>query len=281
MLKKLLILASMFIGVANAYSQSADSTADKKISFKAGTQFISNQSYLGRTDSMKLPVLIPYVNFETRCGFYVKTSGYINLSGGKTTFDGVSVEPGYEFSKNNWDGSISFTKNFISSNSNLIIAPVKSAIDFYLEKTYKIVTPSIGAEYLFTGEGNDFIFYTGLSKEITIAKYKKDPLVTINPSVNVNGGTQNFYYSFLKNYSGNGHARKSGGSKKNNTVPQTTANESQHFQLLSTSFELPVSLTRGKFEWKTTPALELPFNLAGTDKAKSYFYISSELIYSF
>ncbi|MDH7463698.1 hypothetical protein QEG73_20525 [Chitinophagaceae bacterium 26-R-25] len=289
MLKKLLILIPMFIGVARTYSQSVDSTRDdKKLSLKLGTEFISNQSYVGRTDSMNLPVIIPYVNFETRFGVFVKTSAYLNLSGGAVSFDGVSIEPGYEFSKNNWDGSISFTKNFISQSSNLIVAPVKSAIDFYLQKTYKIITPSIGAEYLFSDEGNDFIFYTGVSKEITLAKYKKSPLVSIDPAITVNGGSQNFYYSFLKNYSGNGHGKNSGSNKKNNPVPvtQTTEDESSRFALLSTSFELPISITKGKFEWKTTPAYELPFNLAasgqtGTQQAQPYFYIRSELIYSF
>jgi hypothetical protein len=288
MVKKLLILIPIFIGVAQAYSQSTDSTSNnKKLSLKLGTEFISNQTYVGRTDSAKLPVIIPHINLETRFGLFVKASGYLNLSGGSCSFDGVSIEPGYEFSKGNWDGSISFTKNFISGNSNLIIAPVKSSIDFYLEKTYKLITPSFGAEYLFSDEGNDFIFYTGVSKEITIANYKKDPLVTIDPAVTVNGGTQNFYYSFLKNYSGNGHGKNKSNKKGNNPpVTQTTETESQRFALLSTSFELPISLTKGKFEWKTTPALELPFNLVtgnqtGTQQAKSYFYIKSELVYSF
>lgn len=283
MLKKLLFVTAMLICVAKAYSQSADSISeDKKISLKLGTEFISNQTYVGRTDSMKLPVIIPYINFKTRLGLFVKTSGYINLSGGRSSFDGVSIEPGYEFSKKNWDGSISFTKNFINKNSNLIIAPVKSSLDFYLQKTFQIITPFMGAEYLFTNEGNDFICYAGLSKEIVIAKYKEDPLVSIAPAITVNGGTQNFYYSFLKNYSGNSHAKKNGKDKNNNPViTQATEQKSSRFTLLSTSFELPISVTKGKFEWKTTPAYEQPFNLASTREAKHYFYIRSEIIYSF
>jgi len=47
-----------------------------------------------------------------------------------------------------------------------------------------------------------------------------------------------------------------------------------------------VSLTKGKLEWKTTPALESPLNLAnegaeGAQKEKPYWSISCELVYTF
>lgn len=288
MSKKLFFVIITVLSALCVFAQSKDSTDDNKNHLKLGVQYVSNQTYAGRTDSLKLPVITPYVNFETHFGLYVKATGYLNLSSGNSGFDGVGIETGYEFTKKNWDGSISFVKNFISDSSNLIIAPIKASFEFYLENDNKIITPSVGAEYMFTNEGNDFIFYGGLSKSITIIKDHGDPLLALQPAVNINGGTQNFYYSYLKHYANNGQAKNKGRARSIVSIPltQTVEEQSQRFSLLSTSFELPIDFTKGKFEWKTTPAFETPFNLAnsggeGTQRATSYFYISTEFVYTF
>jgi hypothetical protein len=288
MTKKLVFIVVTLTCINRTNAQSTDSTSNsKKEKFSAGVKYISNQSYVGRKDSLKLPVITPYINFETHFGLYAKATGYVNLSQGNTGFDGVGIETGYEFSKKNWNGNIAFVKNFISDNSNLIIAPVKESLEFYLEKENKIVTPSIGAEYLFSSEGNDFIAYAGLAKSITLVEKDTAALFAIIPAVDLNAGTQNFYTSFLKNYAKNAQRKKKASNQttKSGSVTKTVEEENQSFSLLSASFELPLDFTKGKFEWKTTPALEVPFNLStgtdGTEKAKPYFYISSELIYSF
>src|SRR5689334_19217985 len=258
-------------------SQSVDTTSSL-FQVKAGISYISNQTYAGRTDSAKLPVVIPSVSLSAK-GFYVKTSGYLNLSKNNNGFDGVSIEPGYEFSKGKWNGSIAYVKNFISDSSNLIIAPIKSSIEFYLENENKFIIPSIGAEYAFSDEGNDFIIYAGLAKLITLTHEDKEPSVSLEPSLSVSGGTQNFYYSFLKNYAGNG---KKG--KRNLPIAQTAKKKSDQFAALDAEFELPLTLTEGKLEWKTTPAFVSAVNLVDssieTPQSKSYLYISTELVYS-
>jgi len=284
-----MFIALTLATVQRVLSQTTDSTDDdSKNHVKGGVQYISNQSYAGRTDSLKLPVIIPSVNFETHVGLYIKASGYVNLSPNNKGFDGVSIEPGYEFSKNNWNGSISVIKYFISDSSNLIIAPVKASLEFYLENDNKILTPSLGAEYMFSDEGNDFIFYGGVSKSIKLTKDDKKLTATLEPAASVCGGTQNFYYSFLKHYAKNGHAKNKGNRQNNNSSSGSDAakEQSQQFAILSTGLELPIDLTKGKFEWKTTPALESPLNLAnegttGAQKEKPYFYVSSELVYTF
>jgi hypothetical protein len=289
MTKRILFLALMLASVSQIFSQSTDSTDDdSKNHLKTGIQYISNQSYAGRTDSLRLPVIIPSINFETHFGFYIKTSGYLNLSTNNKGFDGVSIEPGYEFSKNNWDGSVSIIKNFISDSSNLIIAPVKASLEFYLENDNKILTPSLGAEYMFSDEGNDFIIYGGVSKSIRLTKDDEKLSATLDPAASVCGGTQNFYYSFLKHYANNGHgkSKKNGQSNSPSSASDAAKEQSQQFAILSTGLELPIDITKGKFEWKTTPALECPLNLAndgatGAQKEKPYFYVSSELVYTF
>ncbi|HWI92051.1 MAG TPA: hypothetical protein VNT20_12295 [Flavisolibacter sp.] len=290
-MKKILFSSLLFI-CAHSYSQT-DSSGQKKVRVGGGLQFISNQTYAGRADSLKLPVLIPEFNFEFQKGFFINTKGYLNLSGGKTTFDGVSIEPGYEFSKENWNGSLSVIKNFISDSSNLIIAPVKASLEFYLNKETKILTPYIGSEYVFSAEGNDVIVYGGLSKNISFSKEEAKASMSVEPSFGLTGGSQNFYYSFLKSFSSNGQSRgvgkgrgrgNSGSTTTTTTTTTTVQQQSKQFTLLASSFELPITLTAKKFKWVTTPALETPINLikgSGGQSSASIFYITTELLINF
>lgn len=291
-MKKILFSSLLFICV-HGYCQT-DSSVQKKVQVSGGLQFISNQTYAGRTDSLKLPVLIPEFNFEFQKGFFINTKGYLNLSGGQTTFDGVSIEPGYEFSKKNWNGSLSVIKNFISDSSNLIIAPVNASLEFYLNKETKIVTPYIGSEYVFSKEGNDFIVYGGLSKNISFSKEDAKASVSAEPSLGLTGGSQNFYYSFLKSFASNGQSRAAGkgrgrgnsGSTTTTTTTTTTTVEQQskQFTLLASSVELPITVTVHKFKWVTTPALETPINLikgSGGQTSSSIFYVTTELLFNF
>ena len=294
-MKKIFVLLSFLLAASYTYCQS-DSSEQERTHISTGAQFISNQTYAGRTDSLKLPVMVPEFNLQFPKGLFLNTKGYLNLSGGKTTFDGISIEPGYEFSKKNWNGSFSVIKNFISDSSNLIIAPVNASLEFYLSKETKVVTPYLGSEYVFSAEGNDLIVYTGLSRSIVFSKPDANTSFDMEPSLGLTGGTQNFYYSFLKSYSSNGKTRSisktkgRGGSgtttsTTGSSTPTTVKKQSQTFSLLSSSFELPFTLTAHKFKWVTTPSLEVPVNLlqttSGGQSSSAIFYITTELLFTF
>jgi hypothetical protein len=289
---KIFLFFSLLLICVHGYSQT-DSSDQKKVQVSGGVKFVSNQTYAGRTDSLKLPVFIPEFNFEFQKGFFVNTKGYLNLSGGKTTFDGVSIEPGYEFSKKSWNGSLSVIKNIISDSSNLIIAPVNASLEFYLNKETKIVTPYIGSEYVFSAEGNDLIVYGGVSRNISFSKEDAKASVSAEPSFGLTGGSQNFYYSFLKSFSSNGQSRgagkgrgrgNSGSTTTTTTTTTTVQQQSKQFTLLASSIELPITVTAHKLKWVTTPALETPINLikgSGGQSSSSIFYVTTELVFSF
>jgi hypothetical protein len=291
-MKNKLLLCSLLFFSLYGYAQTADSSREEKVQVQTGVQFISNQTYAGRTDSLRLPVLLPEINLEFPKGFFINTKGYLNLSGGKTTFDGVSIEPGYALSKKNWNGSLSVIKNFISDSSNLIIAPVNASLEFYLNKETKILTPFIGSEYVFSGEGNDVILYGGLSKLVSFTKEDAETMVNVEPAVSLTAGSQNFYYSFLKSYSSNGsgnsrgkgRGRGSGTGSTTATITQTVEQQSKLFSLLSSSIELPLTVSAHKLQWITTPAWEVPINVINDNSKKaspSLFYVTTELLFNF
>lgn len=283
------IAVSLFLIMMSflAYTQSDSKSKKSKTSFIPGIQFISDQTYAGRTDSLKLPVMVPSFTLKTSGGFYTKLKGYLNLSSGNPGFDGVSIEPGYAISKKHWDISFSLIKNFISDSSNLIIAPIKTSFEFYAGNRNKIINPSAGAEYLFTNEGNDFIVYGGLSKNFMLSKKDKEPEINFEPGFSLTGGSQNFFFSFLKNYAANGKIK---GGGRGNFLPviisQTVKSKSQQFSLLSAEADLPVDISAGKFDCLITPTWETPVSLinkggAGTQQDKSYVYLNVELSFNF
>jgi len=276
MIKKTILLLSFISSFVIAYSQADSSDAKEKNSFRIGLGFVSNQNFEGRTDSLNMPVLIPSAKWENISGFYVNTKGYVSLSG-KSGFDGVSIEPGYEFDKNHWNGNIGLIKNFIKDSSNRIIAPIKASHEFYLSYDNKILSPNVGSEYVFSKEGNDLIFYGGVSKKILFTKHDKEPEISFEPALSVSGGSQTFYYSFLKH---NTIRRKKGSY----AVSSDSQKQSGQFDLLDTEIELPFSVSEGKFEGTVKPVIESPLNIVaanGGQSSKSFFYISAEVALNF
>jgi hypothetical protein len=132
--------------------------------------------------------------------------------------------------------------------------------------------------------------YGGLSKNISFSKEEAKTTVDVEPSFGLTAGSQNFYYSFLKSFSSNGQSRGKGkgrgnGNSTSTTVTQTAQQQSNQFTLLSTSYELPITVTAHKLKWVTTPTLEMPINLvktgSGGQGSSSIFYVTTELLFSF
>jgi hypothetical protein len=294
-MKTHLYLFFVLILVNGALKAQDDSTGKQKMKFSPGIQFISNQTYAGRTDSLPLPVLIPSFSLVTPIGFYAKVEGYYNLSSSNSGFDGISIEPGYEISKKHWDISFSLIKNFISDSSNLIIAPIKTSLEFYAGNRNKVINSFAGAEYLFTSEGNDAIVYGGVSKDLLFTKKDNETTVSLEPSFSLTGGTQIFYYSYLKNYSDNGKSKAIGRGRSRGNIPsipvsQTIQQEikmaSENFSLLSAEAELPLTISKGKFDCIIDPCWVSPVtlvnnNATGTQQSKAYVYLNIELSVNF
>src|SRR5436190_18551427 len=110
---KWIFILLIFISLCHiSYAQEDSAT---KNSFRPALQFVSNQNFAGRTDSLNLPVIIPAMKWKTVSGFYINTKGYINLSQ-KSGFDGISIEPGFDFGKKPWSGNIALIKYFIKDS---------------------------------------------------------------------------------------------------------------------------------------------------------------------
>ena len=112
----LFLCATLFSLLPNATAQdSTKNNEDDQSYFEAGLSYLSNNVYLGRHDSLKIPYLAPSFNYYNKSGFYAGTSlSYLN-SAANSRIDLVEIEAGYAFTKDKFSGILSIEKDFYNS----------------------------------------------------------------------------------------------------------------------------------------------------------------------
>jgi len=70
------------------------------------------------------------VSFETHLGVFIKASGYVNLTRNNKGFDGISIEPGYEFSKGTWNGVFRSSRISSVTVATQLLLPSKLPLNF-------------------------------------------------------------------------------------------------------------------------------------------------------
>jgi hypothetical protein len=180
---------------------------DKEASFKIGVNYLSNNVFMGRADTVRTPTIIPDIKYTFKNGIYLSATANYIPNRVTNKLDGGSASFGYDYDiTEDLSGGVSFTKLFYSANSTQIGSAIGSTINANL--TYdiaSIITPIVSVDYNFLkqGFGHDIFVNAGLSHDFAVEGIlgNKD-LFIISPSVALNAGTQNFYdaYFVLKKY---------------------------------------------------------------------------------
>jgi len=181
--------------------------SSKKASFKIGVNYLSNNVFMGRADTVTTPVISPDLKYSFSNGIFISASA--NYIPNRTTkkLDGGSVAAGYDYEiTDDLTGGVSFTKLFYNTNSTEIGSSISSTLSANLSYDIAgIITPTVSADYNFVkqGFGNDVFVNAGLSHDFAVEGiFGNKDLLIISPTVNMNAGTQNFYdaYFVLKKY---------------------------------------------------------------------------------
>ena len=180
---------------------------EKKASFKIGVNYMSNNVFMGRADTVKTPTILPEMKYIFKNGMYLAATADYIPNRVTNRLDGGSAAFGYDFDiTDDFSGGVSFTKLFYNSNSTQIGSSINSTVNANLSYNIAdVITPMISADYNFLkqGFGHDLFLNAGLSHDFAIDGIFGDKdLLIISPSVNANAGTQNFYdaYFVLKKY---------------------------------------------------------------------------------
>lgn len=180
---------------------------EKKASFKVGVNYMSDNVFMGRADTIKTPTILPEMKYIFKNGIYLAATADYIPNRVTNKLDGGSAAFGYDFDiTDDFSGGLSFTKLFYNGKSTQIGSSINSTLNANLSYNIAdVITPMISADYNFLkqGFGHDIFLNAGISHDFAIDGIFGDKdLLIISPSVNANAGTQNFYdaYFTLKKY---------------------------------------------------------------------------------
>ncbi|WEK21493.1 MAG: hypothetical protein P0Y49_10125 [Candidatus Pedobacter colombiensis] len=235
---------------------------DSKISsLKFGVNYLSNSVFMGRSDTVRIPVITPNIKYTFRSGIFVAGSlDYLPNSKSKELASG-DLSAGYDFDlTDNLDGSVSFTKSFYNTKSPLIASSQSALVNVSLNYDFgKIITPSLSADYVFNKQGdkNDIFLSASLSHAfIATSLFNAKDILIISPAATLNTGTQNFYDSFLVNKKGKNEAK----TASLNKLMAAKRDDLAKFKVLDYEFSVPVEYKIKHFIFTLTPTYSIAQN---------------------
>jgi hypothetical protein len=273
---------------ADGQTKPDDKSNNGTSSFKFGLSYLSNNVFMGRTDTVKTPTIIPEVKYTLKSGIYFSGSLDYIPSKKKKKLDGGDLSAGYDLDiTDDLSFGTAFSKLFYSSTSTQIASSVSST--FNVNFTYDIgdiISPTIGSDYSINKgtTANDVFVNAGLTHDFIIAGVFGDAdVLLISPTATVNTGTQNFFDAYL--------AKKKVKTAKLTVKQQATltkyVSQLGQYALLDYELSAPVEYKAGHFIFQFTPTYAIVENqLPKTVAAKisdqpSVFYFEAGVFLKF
>lgn len=278
------------LSVRGEAQDSTKNSATDHSYFEAGIDYLSNNVYLGRHDSLRIPYLTPTISYYNKTGFYATGSLSYLASRANSEVDLLALGAGYSYVKNKFSADLSLEKDFYNSASKNVRAETKGSLNATVSYDPGFIQPVLQGGMVFNIK-NDYYAGFGLSH----AFYFDDDNFQIDPSFLINASTQNYYNAYYSK-------RKYKVKRKNGTVALTSTraylpNTSQ-FKIMDYELSVPVEYALGNFIFNFTPAESIPVNpnvavvtvtppsgnavtKTKTEKLSSIFYWSAGFTYTF
>jgi len=283
----------VFFSASRLLAQHTDSVPDKKSKLTLGIGYSSNSVFLGRADSITIPLFNASLTYTLKSGIFF--NGSVNYIPSRETnkLDGGSIGAGYDFEHNNLSGGLEISKYLSSDNSTLVIAALSATIGASL--SYNIadfITPTMHAEFALgkSGGGNDIILTPGLTHDFSIDHpFSAHDNLSINPGIFLNAGTQNFYSTYYLRKDKRTLRLKSPKNATTGKKPATaTSVNTSKLVLLDYEFIMPVNYTCGKFGFELTPSYARAVNTSISSASQTtsvdktaVFYVSAGVTFTF
>ena len=184
-------------------AKTSDSTKIKaKSTFKFGVNYSSNNVFMGRTDSVRVPAILPTLKYTFKSGIYLSGALDILPNNKNKKLDGGDLAVGYDFDiTDDFTGGVSFTKLFYSSKSTQVAAASTASVNANFSYDIgDIITPAISADYSFNKQGitdDKFVNFSLSHDLIFLGIFGDVDLILVSPTVSANTGTQNFYLAYI------------------------------------------------------------------------------------
>jgi hypothetical protein len=241
---------------AIAQKKESDSLFLKTSYWIASLNYLSDNVYMGRRDSVKIPYISPSLGYYNKSGLYINSSVSYLPTPGSNRIDLVTVEGGYSFILKNLDGQISANKYFFNSQSTNVRSEIKASIVAQGAYDLSVIKPTFQTAMNF-GLRTDYSLGLGMEHSF----YAFDENLDVTPGFVVNASTQNYYEAYYnrRRYNGKRKRKTTGISYYDISADVTGASK---FKLLDYELSVPLNYTIQKFTINFTPTLAVPVNPA-------------------
>ncbi len=195
-----LMMACLAINMAIAQKNSGatdddgpDDPYEVKSYFMFGLNYVNNNVYLGRKDTVTIPYISPCIGYHYKNGLYAKAM--VSEAPAQGTLDLLTLEAGYDHTfSDHLNGGLNIDKFYYNKNSTSIRATTKGSAGINGQYTNDWIEPQITFNADFN-KSTDYVLSLLLDHNF---RYKEKTL-NIFPAVSVNIGTQHYYDEYFIN----------------------------------------------------------------------------------
>jgi len=238
-----------------ATGDSSDSTPPPRSHFQANLTYQSNNVYLGRQDSTKLPLLTPEISYLFKSGFEIDFS--VGINSATWMLNSWTLDGSYSFSKGNYNGQATLSWFNYSVNSGSPNASQKGSLAYDNSYNFGFIQPDLTLTWSFA-EHPDYQLSFALEHEFD---FLSSGNLSVTPTATMNASTQNFYNEYYKNRRFVIPRPGKPPLPANVSITGEVLNSDQ-FQIMDYEFSAPVNFTAGKWTFNFTPTYALPVNPA-------------------
>ena len=238
-----------------ADADTAASTPPPRSHFQANLTFESNDVYLGRQDSSKLPLLTPEVSYLFKSGFEIDFSVGINAA--TWMVNSWTLDGSYSFNPGNYSGQATLSWFNYSVNSGSPNSSQKGSLAYDNSYNFGFIQPELTLTWSFSNHPDYQVSFT-LQHEFD---FLSSGNLSITPTATMNASTQQFYNEYYKNKRFIIPRPGKPPLPANTSITGEVLNSDQ-FQIMDYEFSAPISFTASKWTFNFTPTLALPVNPA-------------------
>src|SRR5579863_8639251 len=160
----------------------------KKSYFRVGVDYLSDNVYFGRKDSVASPYITPTIGYYHKSGFHINASGSYLAVSGNSRFDLFTIDAGYGFHSRKVEVSANVIQYFYNNDSYNVESEIKQNAILLFGYDFGFVKPVIMGIFNF-GKKADYGGNFGLEHSF----FAMDDKLSITPTVSTNASTQNYY----------------------------------------------------------------------------------------
>ncbi len=226
----------------------------------ANINYLNNNVYLGRKDSVPSPYITASLGYYHKSGLFVNASASYLMEPGQGRIDLDVIDGGYSYIKPKFEGLITLSKYIFSNESYNVRSEIEGSANVFIAYDFDFIKPTFQGTLNF-GDNTDYAVELGLEHTF----YALNRKLTITPTFVANASTQNYYNDYYKfrRYSLDRLKRlqKIFGSI---TISSYVENPSE-FKILDYECSIPISYSIKKFTLSLFPSVAIPVNPAIVD----------------